>query len=49
MIIRRLFDVGNMQGHDLRDTESGAVGRHEDGPVLEAGDRSENLADLSGA
>ena len=42
------IDVGDLQGHDLRDTKSGGVGRHEDGTMLEAGDRSEELGDLGG-
>jgi hypothetical protein len=28
------IDVGDLQGHDLRDTESGGVGGHEDGTML---------------
>ncbi len=28
------IDVGDLQGHDLRDTQSGGVGRHEDGAML---------------
>jgi hypothetical protein len=28
------IDVGHLQGHDLRDTESGGAGRHEDGAIF---------------
>ena len=42
-------DVVDAQGHDLGDAEPGGVGGHEDGTVLEAGDRLEELSDLVGA
>ena len=42
-------DVVDAQGHDLGDAEPGGVSGHEDGTVLEAGDRLEELSDLAGA
>jgi hypothetical protein len=42
-------DVGDAQGHDLGDAETGGRGGHEDGAVLEAVDRLEELSDLVGA
>jgi hypothetical protein len=43
------IDVGDLQAHNLRDAESSGVGRHEDGPMPDAGNRSEELLDLGGA
>jgi len=43
------LDVGDLQAHNLRDAESSGVGRHEDGPMPDAGNRSEELLYLGGA
>ena len=37
-------DVVDAQGHDLGDAQPGGVGGHEDGAVLEAGDRPRRTA-----
>ena len=49
MTIRRLSMSSTRRADDLGDAEPGGVGGHEDGAVLEAGDRLEELRDLVGA
>src|SRR5471030_2856821 len=39
-------DIGDLQMHDFGDTQSGGVRGHQDGAVLEAGDRLEEGGDL---